>query len=102
MSLLVQAVGRDELDAYPMPTRFRHEITYFMSIPGRDGVPLLGPDEYWIDQQAAQTWLQDGVFTLVSPLDSQSKTEIELSEEQEDWLQWLVTHGIEHVRLATS
>jgi hypothetical protein len=82
-----------------MPDRFRHEITYFMSVPGQHNVPQLGPHEYWIDAAAARAWLEDGVFEVVSPLDSATKTEIELSEEQEGWLQWIVDNGVTHVRL---
>jgi hypothetical protein len=40
------------------------------------------------------------VLLLVSPLDSENQAEVELSEEQEAWLEWLVAHGIQHVRLA--
>ena len=34
-------------------------------------------------------WLDDGVFYLVSPLDSANTTEVELTEEQEEFLNWL-------------
>ena len=36
---------------------------------------------------------------VYSPLDSQKQAEIEITEEQETWLQWLVDHQIEHVRV---
>jgi hypothetical protein len=35
----------------------------------------------------------------VSPLDSDSKAEIELTEEQEAWLEWMLTHEVQHVRV---
>ena len=99
MTILVHPVGRAEIAPLPMPDRFEHEIAYFMTVPGEPGVPSLGPGEYWIRLSDAQSWLDDGAFSLVSPLDSASKTEIELSEDQETWLEWMVAHAIEHVRL---
>lgn len=99
MSVQIVAVGRPEIRPYTMPDRFRHEITYFMSVPGQPGVPALGPQEYWIDQSAARSWLEDGFFEIVSPLDSTTKTEIELSEEQENWLGWLVENEVSQVRV---
>jgi hypothetical protein len=48
----------------------------------------------------AKTALEDGVVRIVSPLDSASRAEIELSEEQEAWLEWMVHSGVEHVRLS--
>lgn len=83
-----------------MSDRFKHEITYFMSLPGERGVPKLPAGEYWVRQSDVQTWLDDGVFRLVSPLDSENRTEIELSEEQETWLEWMLANRVEHVRLA--
>jgi hypothetical protein len=35
----------------------------------------------------------------MSPLDSDNQTTIELSEEQEIFFEWLVTHHIQHIRL---
>jgi len=99
MPVLVYAVARPDLSPFEMPDRFRHEITYFMTISGEAGVPKLPAGEYWIKLADARTSLDDGVFHIVSPLDSASKAEIELSEEQEAWLEWMVKSGVEHVRL---
>ena len=44
-------------------------------------------------------WLDDGVFYLVSPLDSANMTEVELTEEQEMLLNWLDKNQVEHVRV---
>lgn len=82
-----------------MPDRFRHEVTYFMSVPGEGDTPAVGEGEYWIQQENSRRWLDDGVVEIVSPLDSGSKAEIEISEEQEDWLQWMVDHQVQHIRL---
>ncbi len=101
MPLFIYAVDRPEIEPFRMPDRFRHEITYFMAVSGTGGIPKLQPGEYWIRQADARTALEDGVVRIVSPLDSASRAEIELSEEQEAWLEWLVKNGVEHVRLST-
>jgi len=62
--------------------------------------PTLGKDEYWIRGEDAAKWLEDGVFTLVSPLDAESVAEIELSEDQEIWLEWMVEHQIRTVKIS--
>jgi hypothetical protein len=102
MSVLVHAVNRPGLAPYMMSDRFRTEIAYFMSLPGEAGVPPLASGEYWVAAARARDWLDEGTFRLVSPLDSGSQAEIELSEEQEAWLEWLVNNQIEHVRLTTA
>ena len=99
MSLAVHAVGRPDLPAIAMPERFRTDIAYFMTAPGEPGVPPLGKDEYYVRLDDARRWLDEGVLYLVSPLDSQNQTEVEISEEQEDWLRWMVKHGVQHIRL---
>jgi hypothetical protein len=95
----VIAVGRPELAPFTMPARFRHDIAYFMTPPGERGVPALGPGEYWIALDEARQWLDEGVLRLVSPLDSENKAEVEISEEQENWLEWMVANNLEHVRV---
>jgi hypothetical protein len=99
MPIKVIAVGRPEVPTLFMPDAFRAQITYFMSVPGQAGVPSLPAGEYWIDLEQAKQWLADGAFLVVSPLDSATKTEVELTEEQENWLQWMVDHEVRHVRL---
>lgn len=82
-----------------MSDRFRHEITYFMSLPGEPGVPPLAEGQYWVPLAKSKAWLDEGVFHLVSPLDSENQTEVELSEEHEAWLEWMVANQIERIRL---
>lgn len=99
MPVLVYAIDRPELPPYSMSDRFRHEIAYFMSVPGEQGVPNVGPREYWVGLDQVRDWLTDGAILLVSPLDSASRTEVELSEEQEGWLEWMAEHQVQHLRL---
>lgn len=82
-----------------MPDRFLHEVTYFMSVPGEGDTPEVGENEYWVRREDALRWMEDGIVEIISPLDSASKAEIELSEEQEDWLDWMIEHEIQHIRL---
>ncbi|MDX1970653.1 MAG: hypothetical protein SFV23_26015, partial [Planctomycetaceae bacterium] len=56
--------------------------------------------EYWIRRDDARRILDDGVITIVSPLDSASRTEIEITEDQERWLEWLARYDVQHVRLS--
>jgi hypothetical protein len=74
-------------------------LVYFMTPAGSPGVPDLAEDEFWIARDHVAKWLDEGVFYLVSPLDSANATEVELSEEQEALLGWLAKHGIQHVRV---
>lgn len=70
-----------------------------MTPPGNDGVPDMGPGEYWIKRENAIKWLDELVVRLVSPLDAASKAEVELTEDQERWLEWLVANQIQHIRV---
>ncbi len=85
-----------------MPDRFRRDVTYFATPPGVQDAPSHLPDcEYWIRQEDAARILDEGVIIIVSPLDSATRTEIEITEEQERWLEWVLAHQTQHVRIAT-
>ncbi len=83
-----------------MSSRFKHDIAYFMTPAGEPDVPPLAAGEFWIKLDDAKRWLDEGILTLVSPLDSEKVAEAEITEEQERWLEWLVAHDIQRVRLA--
>ena|ERR1700676_3146589 len=95
----IHAVGRPELPPLAMPDRFRTDIAYFITPAGEPGVPPLGPGEYWVRLEDARRWLDDGVLSLVSPLDSENRTEVELSDEQESWLRWMVANSVQQIRI---
>jgi hypothetical protein len=97
----VHAANRPDLEPLEMSARFKHDVAYFMTPPGQRGAPALPAGEYWIDLDEARRWLDDGMLTLVSPLDSENQAEAEISEEQEKFLEWLVAHGVQHVRLTS-
>lgn len=86
----------------PISARLRTQLVYFASAPGTPEVPALGEDEFWFAAGDVSRWLDDGVFHLVSPLDTANMTELELTEEQEALLGWLNSHGVQHVRVVES
>ncbi|MEX0728931.1 MAG: hypothetical protein WEB58_11265 [Planctomycetaceae bacterium] len=101
MTVYVKSVTNPELPAFPMPDRFRHDVTYFATPAGSGDAPAkLGEGEFWIPLAESRTTLDDGVIRLVSPLDSEHTTEIEITEEQERWLEWMIKHQIQHVLLS--
>ncbi len=95
----VHAVERPEIPPLEMPARFNHDIAYFMTPGGERGAPRMPAGEYWIDRGDVERWLDEGVLLVYSPLDSEKQAELEISEEQEVWLQWLLDNKIQHVRL---
>ena len=97
----ILAVPLDQPGVAPreISARLRSQLSYFLSAAGTTGVPALGEHEYWFAASDVARWVDDGVFYLVSPLDTANQTEVELSEEQEEFLNWLARGGIQHVRV---
>lgn len=96
----IVAIDRPEAGSIAMPERFRKEIVYFMSPADVPNAPQCGKNQYWIPLEHSREWLNDGVFSIVSPLDAESKAEIELTEDQERWLEWMVKHEITVVEVS--
>ena len=94
----IYAPDRPDVPPFEASARLRHEVAYFMSVPGEKGTPQVDEGEYWIDAVSARRWLDDGVISVVSPLDSENQTEVELSEEQEAWLEWMLAHRVSRIR----
>ena len=92
-------VDRDDVAPLGISERLRGQLVYFMTPPGTPGIPALEEDEFWIAREEVSRWLEDGVFYLVSPLDSANATEVELTEEQEALLVWLQKSGVQHLRV---
>ncbi len=100
MTTRVYSVHKPDLPPWEMPSRFKHDITYFATPPGQQGVPQsLAEGQWWVRLEDARKIYDDGVIRIVSPLDSSTTAELELTEEQELWLQWMIENEIEHVRL---
>jgi hypothetical protein len=100
MSVQVYAVDRPDLPPFSMPDRFRHDITYFVTSSGEEGAVELGAGEWFVRLADARDIFEDGLIRIVSPLDSASTAEIEISEEHEAWLRWMIDNGVERIRLA--
>lgn len=92
-------LDRPHVLPYLMPARFKTDIAYFMTPAGEPGVPPLGANEYFVQLDDARRWLDELVVLVISPLAAEAKAEIELTEEQEGWLGWMVEHQIQHIRL---
>jgi hypothetical protein len=100
--MLVYAADKPHLAPMEMPARFKHDVAYFMTPPGEGGAPAsLAAGEYWIARVDAMRWLSEGVLLVYSPLDSEKHAELEITQEQEEWLEWLVANDVERVRLVS-
>jgi hypothetical protein len=94
-------VDRPDVPPLPITDRLRSQLVYFMTSPDAPGLPPIGRDEYWISREEVERALDEGVVLLVSPLDSENFTEVELSDEQETMLEWLRENEVQHVRITT-
>jgi hypothetical protein len=100
MPIHVYAVEKPELPPFEMPARFKHDITYFVTQAGAQGVPeTMAEGEWWVLREDARRLYDEGVIRIVSPLDSTNSVEVEITDEQEAWLKWMIQHEVERVRL---
>ena len=97
--LTLVPIDRPGVAARPISPRLRSQLVYFVASAGSEGVPPLGEGEYWFRPDEVDRWIDEGVFYLVSPLDTANMTEVEISEEQESLLLWLRDQGVCHVRV---
>ena len=97
--LVLSPLDRPEVAPLPITLRLRHQLVYFMSARDTPGIPALGDNDFWFDADEVAKWVDEGVFYLVSPLDTDNMTEVELTEEQEALLAWLHTQKVRHVRI---
>jgi hypothetical protein len=93
------SVDHPQVPPLPITAQLRSQLVYFMTPADSPGVPPLGEYEYWISRDDVTRWVMEGVFFLVSPLDTENMTEVELSEEQEALMAWLDRNHIQHVRV---
>lgn len=93
----VFATDREDVPPIEMPDRFRTEIVYFAASSDAAPPPPLAPGEYYVPQAATAEFLDTLVIEIISPLAAAS-AEVDVSEDQERWLRWMLDHGIERVR----
>ena len=84
------AIGRSEVKPFGVSTRLRSQFVYFASPPGRAGIPVLEDHEFHFSLHETKTWYDEGVFHLVSPLDTANMTEVELTEDPLESAHWLL------------
>lgn len=100
MSLpILQPLDRPEVSSLPISSRLRGQLVYFVASPNDLGVPTLGENEYFFHESEVMKWLDEGVFYLVSPLDTANMTEVEITEEQEALFHWLNTKKVQHIKV---
>lgn len=92
-------IDRPEVATLAITDRLRSQLVYFMTTPDTPGLPALGAGEFWFARDEVARALDDGVILLVSPLDSDNFTEVELSDEQETMLEWLQRNEVQHFRV---
>lgn len=95
----IVSVGRPTPVSKTISHRLRSQLVYFAAPAHAQDVPPLGENEYFFRLGETQKVLEDGVIDLISPLDTANMTEVEITEEQEELLEWLAAHELEHVRL---
>ena len=92
-------LDRPEVAPLAISPRLRSQLVYFVGTPDPGVGPPPPEGEFYFAPADVARWVDEGVFYLVSPLDTANMTEVELSEEQESLVQWLHAHGVQHVRL---
>ncbi|MFO0890438.1 MAG: hypothetical protein U0790_15010 [Isosphaeraceae bacterium] len=102
MPVHVIALDHPEVPPLSISPRLKSQLVYFMTPPDTPGVPTLGEGEVWVSRSDVTHWLMEGIFLLVSPLDTENMTEVELTDEQEGFLSWLDRHHVQHFRVVES
>jgi hypothetical protein len=97
--LALVPIDRPGVAPQPISARLRAQLVYFTAASGSNGVPILADGEFWFKADEVARWADEGVFYLVSPLDTANMTEVEISEEQETLLNWLKNESVQHVRI---
>jgi hypothetical protein len=98
---LVFAVDQPALEPYEISQMLRGQLHYFTEGTGsRGGKESGNSDEFFFPLHLTSELFEEGVFYVISPLDDQNQAEIEITEEQEDFLDWLVSNKIERVRIS--
>lgn len=89
-------LDKTEIAPYEISATLRNQLPYFTDGRIHD---TGNSDEFVFPIARTTELLEDGVFFVVSPLDDQNQAEIEITEEQEDLLEWLVSNRIGKVRI---
>jgi len=94
---LVVPLDKMQVSPYKISPVLKRQLQYFTDGERRDTDK---PEEFFFPLARTSELLREGVFYVVSPLDDQNQAEIEITDEQEDLLEWLVSHQIERVQVS--
>ncbi|MCZ6680021.1 MAG: hypothetical protein O7E52_22550 [Candidatus Poribacteria bacterium] len=95
------AVDRPDLKSYEISQTLRGQLHYFTEgVSSQRWDNRENPNEFFFPLERTSELYEEGVFYVTSPLDDQNKAEVEITEEQEDFLAWLVSNKIEKVRMS--
>lgn len=88
--------ARTDVAPRPISSRLRTQLVYF-ALPMSPAEAEAG--EFAFDLEQVERVEGDGVIALISPLDTANMTEVELSEEQEVFLRWLLREKVRRIRI---
>ncbi|MDE0301222.1 MAG: hypothetical protein OXN17_21545 [Candidatus Poribacteria bacterium] len=91
-------LDKTSVSPHEISETLRNQLPYFTEGKFHDSS---NPDRLFFPIARTSELLEEGVFYVVSPLDDQNRAEIELTDEQEDLLEWLVSNHIEEARITT-
>lgn len=95
------AIDKPALEPYEVSRTLRGQLHYFTEGAGAGEWEHSGdPNAFFFPLVLTVELYEDGVFYVTSPLDDQNQAEIEITEEQEDFLDWLVSNEVEKVRVS--
>jgi hypothetical protein len=77
----------------------RNQLNYFVITKSAEDEQRLAPNEFEVDLKGAARWAESGTIRMASPLDSSHFADVELSFEQLDLLDWLLTGQIKRWRV---
>ncbi len=96
-NFLIYSLDKTALSPFEISPMLRKQLQYFTDGEVRHAGSA---HEFFFPLVRTSLLLEQGVFHVVSPLDDQNQAEIEITDEQEDLLQWLVRNQIERVRVS--
>ena len=98
---LASAIDKPTVDPYEISQTLRGQLHYFTEgASARQWEHSGDPNAFFFPLELTSELYDEGVFYVTSPLDDQNQAEIEITEEQEDFLDWLISNQIEKVKVS--
>ena len=98
---VASALDKPTLEPYEISGILRGQLQYFTEgASGSQWEHSEDPNAFFFPLELTSELFDEGVFYVTSPLDDQNQAEIEITEEQEDFLDWLVSNKIEKVKVS--